>query len=191
MAFLAPVIASASASTLIGTGLAVASAYTSIKQGNLRKKGLDASARYKELEGRIEAVKAKEQGIKALENTRKVLATINATARAGGLEPNIGTPVDIGQYYALNPGFSDFFTAKDNASLALTSAKAQADDLRQAGKEAKNQGVISALGTLSMASLILSGIGGPPATKQMTGIGGVSARLPGETQAGCGQRLVF
>ena len=100
MAFLAPVIASASASTLIGTGLAVASAYTSIKQGNLRKKGLDASARFKELEGRIEAVKAKEQGIKALENTRKVLATINATARAGGLEPNIGTPVDIGQYYA-------------------------------------------------------------------------------------------
>jgi hypothetical protein len=164
MAFLAPVIASASASTLIGTGLAVASAYASIKQGNLRKKGYDASARYKELEGRIEAVKAKEQGNKALENTRKVLATINATARAGGLEPNIGTPVDIGQYYALNPGFSDFFTAKDNASLALSSAKAQADDLRQAGKEAKNQGYISALGTLSMASLNLSGIGGPPAT---------------------------
>lgn len=171
MAFLAPVIASASASTLIGTGLAVASAYASIKQGNLMKKGYQASARYKELEGRIEAVKAKEQGIKALENTRKVLATINATARAGGLEPNIGTPVDIGQYYALNPGFSDFFTAKDNASLALSSAKAQADDLRMAGKQAQNQGYISALSTLSMASLNLSGIGGPEVTSQGTGFG--------------------
>lgn len=190
MAFLAPVIASASASTLIGTGLALATAYTSIKQGNLRKKGLDASARYKELEGRIEAVKAKEQGNKALENTRKVLATINATARAGGLEPNIGTPVDIGQYYALNPGFSDFFTAKDNASLALSSAKAQAEDLRQAGREAKNQGVISALGTLSMASLNLSGIGGPPATapKPMTGIGGVSPVGPYQASAYSGFR---
>ena len=68
MAFLAPVIASASASTLIGTGLAVASAYASIKQGNLRKKGYQASARYKELEGRIEAVKARYKSLKGNTN---------------------------------------------------------------------------------------------------------------------------
>ena len=172
MAFLAPVIASASASTLIGTGLAVASAYTSIKQGNLRKKGFDASARYKELEGRIEAVKAKEQGIKALKATQIAMANVNATSYAGGLEPNLSGSVNTFiNNNILNPGFSDYFTAKDNASLALSSAKAQAEDLRQAGREAKNQGVISALGTLSMASLNLSGIGGPGITSQGTGFG--------------------
>ena len=108
MAFLAPVIASASASTLIGTGLAVASAYASIKQGNLRKKGFDASARYKELEGRIEAVKAKEQGIKALKATQIAMANVNATSYAGGLEPNLSGSVNTFiNNNILNPGFYD------------------------------------------------------------------------------------
>lgn len=162
MAFLAPVIASASTATLISTGLAVVSAVSQIRQGNLTKKAYDSQARYKELEGRIEATKAKEQGIKALENTRKVLASINATARAGSLEPTVGTPVDLGQYYALNPGFSDFFTAKDNASLALSSANAQAQDLKFAGKQAKQQGLINAIGTIGMATANFAQIGGPP-----------------------------
>ena len=166
MAFLAPAIASASTLQLIGAGLAVASAVTSIQQGNLRKKGYEASARYKDLEGRIQAVKAKEDGIKALKNTQKVLATINATASAGGLEPNIGTPVNLGQYYALNPGFSDFFTAKDNASLALSSAKAQADDLRFAGSQAQKQGYLNALGTLTTTAMTMGSIGGPPSPVQ-------------------------
>ena len=86
MAFLAPVIASASTATLISTGIAVATAYSQIKQGEATKKAYYSQAEYKRLEGRIEAVKAKEQGIKALENTRKALASVNASARAGGLD---------------------------------------------------------------------------------------------------------
>ena len=164
MAFLAPMIATASTATLISTGISVATAFAQIKQGERTKKAYYAQARYKELEGRIEAVKAKEQGIKALEATRRALASVNASARAGGLEPTIGTPVDIGTFNVIKPGTSDFFTARDNASLALSSAKAQADDLRFAGREAKKQGYLSALGTIGSAFGNMASIGGPPAT---------------------------
>ena len=111
MAFLAPIIASASTATLISTGISAVTAVMAIKQGQDAKKAYYSQARYKELEGRIEAVKAKEQGIKALENTRRALASVNASARAGGLEPNIGTPVDIATFNVIKPGTADFLTA--------------------------------------------------------------------------------
>ena len=161
MAFLAPMIATASTATLISTGISVATAFAQIKQGERSKKAYYAQARYKELEGRIEAVKAKEQGIKALEATRRALASVNATAFAGGLEPTIGTPVDIGTFNVIKPGTSDFFTARDNASLALSSAKNQAEDLRFAGREAKKQGYLSALGTIGTSFANMASIGGP------------------------------
>lgn len=187
MAFLAPVIASASTATLISTGISVATAFAQIKQGERTKKAYYAQARYKELEGRIEAVKAKEQGIKALEATRRALASVNASARAGGLEPTIGTPVDIGTFNVIKPGTSDFFIARDNASLALSSAKAQADDLRFAGREAKKQGYLSALGTIGSAFGNMASIGGPPGTT-MTGTGGVSPVGPYQASAYTGLR---
>ena len=96
-----------------------------------------------------------------MEATRKALASVNASARAGGLEPTIGTPVDIGTFNVIKPGTTDFFTARDNAKLALSSANAQAEDLRFAGRQAKKQGYISALGTLGSSFATMAGTGGP------------------------------
>lgn len=183
MAFLAPMIASASTATLISTGLSVASAFAQIKQGQDAKKAYYAQARYKELEGRVEAVKAKEQGIKALEATRRALASVNASAVAGGLEPNIGTPVDIATFNVIRPGTGDFFTARDNASLAISSANAQAEDLRFAGRQAKKQGYLSALGSIAQGFTTLSGVGGPGTSTTMTGTGGVSPTGPYQLSA--------
>ena len=178
MAFLAPIIASASTATLISTGISAVTAVMAIKQGQDAKKAYYSQARYKELEGRIEAVKAKEQGIKALENTRRGLASVNASASAGGLEPNIGTPVDIATFNVIKPGTADFFTARDNASLALSSANAQAEDLRFAGKQALKQGYLTALGTVGTSFANVASLGGPTPvqpnigfTPQTTGIG--------------------
>ena len=182
MAFLAPMIATASTATLVSTGISVATAFAQIKQGEATKKAYYAQARYKELEGRIEAVKAKEQGIRALENTRRALASVNASARAGGLEPTIGTPVDIGTFNIIKPGTTDFFTAKDNASLALSSAKAQAEDLRFAGRQAKKQGYLSALGTIAVAGMNYASLGGP-GTAGTTSTGMTRGPSPGFYQA--------
>ena len=176
MAFLAPMIASASTATLVSTGLSVASAFAQIKQGQDAKKAYYAQARYKELEGRIEAVKAKEQGIKALEATRRALASVNATAFAGGLEPTIGTPNTFAVSQVIKPGTTDFFTARANADFAITSSLAQAEDLRFAGRQARKQGLMSGIGSFAQGFTTLTGVGGPPAqpnygfTPQTSGI---------------------
>ena len=113
-----------------------------------------------------------------MENTRRALASVNASARAGGLEPNIGTPVDIATFNVIKPGTADFFTARDNASLALSSANAQAEDLRFAGKQALKQGYLTALGTVGTSFANVASLGGPTPvqpnigfTPQTTGIG--------------------
>lgn len=97
---------------------------------------------------------------------RRALANIGATAFAGGLEPNLtgGTIENIGTQNVLNPAFSDFFTAQSNSRLALSMSKAQAEELRFAGRQAKYQGVMSAIGTIAGGMATASSIGGPPDT---------------------------
>ena len=188
MAFLVPMIATASTATLISTGISVAVAYSQIKQGEDAKKAYYGQAKYRELEGRVEAVKAKEQGTKALEATRRALASVNATAFAGGLEPTIGTPNNIAINDVIKPGTSDFFTARTNASLALSSAKAQAEDLRFAGRQAKKAGYISALGTLGSAFGNMASMGGPGTTPTTSYTGTTYSRYttPRMTYGGTG-----
>ena len=50
----------------IALALAVTSALTQYQAGREAKKGYESRAKFKALEGRVEGVKAKEQGIQAL-----------------------------------------------------------------------------------------------------------------------------
>tara|TARA_Y100000114_G_C11728916_1_gene312477 strand:+ start:747 stop:1313 length:567 start_codon:yes stop_codon:yes gene_type:complete len=148
---------------VIALALASGSALMQYQAGREAKKGYESKAKFKALEGRVEGVKAKEQGTEALRNARKLLANITATARSGGLEPNIGTPVDFGIFNIINPAFRDFQTAKDNQLFIRMQTNAQVEDLLRAGREAKAQGVANALGTLSAGIMNASRVGGPPA----------------------------
>ena len=157
---------------VIALALASGSALMQYQAGKEAKKGYESQAKFKALEGRVEGVKAKEQGTEALRNARKLLANITATARSGGLEPNIGTPVDFGIFNVINPAFRDFQTAKDNQLFIKMQTNAQVEDLLRAGREAKAQGVANALGTLGRGFASYSSIGGPPSTTtQGTGLG--------------------
>lgn len=143
--------------------LAGVSAYAQIKQGEATKKAMYNQAEHKRLEGRVEATKAKEQGIQVLKNTNKALASVGAIAYAGGLEPTIGTPQDVGTFGILNPGLNDFITSKDNEFLAISTANAQAEDLRFAGRQAKRAGYIGALSTMGSAMMSYNSLGSAPA----------------------------
>ena len=164
-----------------GLVLAGVSAFAQIKQGEDTKKGYYSQAEHKKLEGRVEAVKAKEQGIQVLKNTNKALASVGAIAYAGGLEPTIGTPQDVGTFGVLNPGLNDFITSKDNEFLAISTANAQAEDLRFAGRQAKKAGYIGALSTMGSAMLSYNSLGSAPAGTQSTSYPGMKT---GYTHAG-------
>lgn len=152
----------------VALALAGSSALMQYQAGKEAKLGYDQKAKFKELEGRVEGVKAKEQGNKALNDARRALAKVTASARSGGLEPNIGTPVNFGQFNILKPAFQDFATARDNQLFIKMQTKVQAEDLRRAGREAKAQGVANALGTLSAGIMNYQSIGGPPADTTST-----------------------
>ena len=137
------------------------SAMAQMKAGSDTKKAYYAQAEHKKLEGRVEAVKAKEQGIQVLKNTNKALASVGAIAYAGGLEPTIGTPQDVGTFGVLNPGLNDFITSKDNEFLAISTANAE--DLRFAGRMAKKQATIGALSTMGSAMMSYNSLGSAPA----------------------------
>ena len=152
--------------------LAGTSALMQYQAGKEAKLAYESKAKFTELEGRVEGVKAKEQGNKALNDARRALASVTATARAGGLEPFIGTPVNFGQFNILKPAFQDFATAKDNQLFIKMQTRLQAEDFRRAGREAKAQGVANALGTLSAGIMEYQSIGGPPADTTSTNTSG-------------------
>ena len=149
--------------TAVAVTLTVGKSLMEYQAGKDAKDAYYSQAQHKELEGRREAVKAKEEGIEALKAMRKALANVSATSFAGGLEPDIsgGTIENIGTQNILDPGFSDFFTAKSNESLAISMSLAQAEDLRFAGRQAKQQGVMSAMSTIAGGMASYRNIGGP------------------------------
>lgn len=161
MAFLAPALAGATTLQKVSMAFSAFSAVMQVKQGMDTKRAYNARARDAEFEGRVEAVKSKEQGIEVLKNTRKALASVSATAYAGGLEPTIGTPQDIGTFNVLNPGINDFITTQDNAEIARASARAKARDARSAGKSALTGALIGAGTSLASTGMKLSSIGQP------------------------------
>jgi len=161
MAFLAPALAGATTLQKVSMALSAFSAVMKVKEGMDTKKAYKTQAAYAELEGRVEAVKAKEQGTEQLKNTIRALASVSATAYAGGLEPTIGTPQDIGTFNVLNPGINDFITSKDNEAIALSSAAGKAADLKAAGNKAMTGALISAGTSLASTGLQLSSIGQP------------------------------
>ena len=150
--------------------LAGVSAMAQMKAGSDTKKAYYAQAEHKKLEGRVEATKAKEQGIQVLKATNKALASVGAIAYAGGLEPTLGTPQDVATFAILDPGLNDFITSKDNEFLAISTANAQAEDLRFAGRMAKKQATIGALTTLASAGMNYATLGSAP---------GATATYPG------------
>lgn len=161
MAPMIPLIAGASTLTKVGLALSAFTAVMQIKQGMDTKAMYKGRARMAELEGRQNALQEKQRGIEVLKNTNRALASVGAIAYAGGLEPTIGTPQDIGTFNVLNPGINDFITSKQNESNAITSASAKASDLRYAGKQAMTGALISAGTTLASAGMTAGGIGGP------------------------------
>ena len=154
----------------IALALAVTSALTQYQAGREAKKGYESRAKFKALEGRVEGVKAKEQGIQALKNTQQLLASVSASAYSGGLEPNIsgGSIENFITKNILQPGYGDFATARDNQLFIRMQTNAQVEDLLRAGREAKAQGVANALGTLSAGIMNASRVGGPPADTTTT-----------------------
>ena len=135
------------------------SAYGQYKAGKSQEAYYKAQANQIQLQGRIEAAKAKQQGTKALDEANEAMALTVARSAAGGLNPfaSDSSPLFI-QFKSLSGGVQDWITARDTAFNITTMSQTQAENYRQAGRDAARGGTMSALMTIGQGALTMNKI---------------------------------
>jgi hypothetical protein len=120
------------------------SAFMQIRAGQAEKATYNAKAAEAVIQGKAKALEAKRKGVAVLQNLNETLATTAARATTGGGVANTLSLTN----YAMKTGVSEYYTTKDNATLAVGQADFQAGIYKTAGKQAMLNAYASAAGTL-------------------------------------------
>tara|TARA_B100000900_G_scaffold326561_1_gene286594 strand:+ start:51 stop:518 length:468 start_codon:yes stop_codon:yes gene_type:complete len=146
--------------------LAVASsfgkAYATYQAGMAQKAYYDSQAAVSQLQYKSKEIEAKEAGVEALKETNKALSTIIAKAAAGGMLPNEGSAL-LAQTMSIKEGAEDFQVSKLNEEIIQNLGLVEFQNLKMAGKFAKQAGIMGAifgLGTDIATIGIKTGTGG-------------------------------
>lgn len=166
------------------------SAYGSYEQGQTQQKIYNAQAQATqqqatfqsqqvEMQGRGEAIRSRQEGLKTLNNINRTISTVRARAGAGAIDPFSGSAGAL-QTYALREGYTEFDISQENAKLASSSAGFQANIykysgqqnaniMRASGDAAAQAGMYQAIGTVGQAGMMYSSAGGPGSKYSLLG----------------------
>jgi len=133
---------------------------------NMQAKQAEMQARANVLRTRAETLNHKRQGIEVLKKISSNLATINARAAAGSIDPFSGSVANLA-IYNLGKGVTDFFTSKENQELMQLQGQVieaggaiQSAQYVAAGNMARRQGYINAAATLGEGAYMANQTGG-------------------------------
>ena len=128
--------------------LAVASsfgkAYATYQAGMAQKAYYDSQSAVSRLQYKSKEIEAKEAGVEALKETNKALSTIIAKAAAGGMLPNEGSAL-LAQTMSIKEGAEDFQVSKLNEEIIQNLGLIEFQNLKMAGKYAKQAGIMGAI----------------------------------------------
>ena len=128
--------------------LAVASsfgkAYATYQAGMAQKAYYDSQSAVSRLQYKSKEIEAKEAGVEALKETNKALSTIIAKAAAGGMLPNEGSAL-LAQTMSIKEGAEDFQISKLNEEIIQNLGLIEFQNLKMAGKYAKQAGIMGAI----------------------------------------------
>lgn len=133
------------------------SAFMQIRAGQAQKAMYSAKSAQAITQGRARALEAKQKGIEVLRRLNETLATTAARATTGGGTVNTLSLTN----YAMKEGATEFYTSKDNATLAVGQANFQAQIYKTAGKQAMLNAYAGAAGTLGQGYYNQSQVGWP------------------------------
>jgi len=150
----------------VAIGSAVLSGLSQLQMGRaqqqlygLQAKQAEMQAKAQMLKYRSEAINHRRQGVEVLKKVAQNLATINARAAAGSVDPFSGSVQNLA-IYNLGKGVTDFYTTKENREMALLGGKIaeatgsiQAAQYTAAGNMAARQGQILALSSFGQAAM--------------------------------------
>ena len=148
---------------VVAIGLAVASAYGSIQEGQQKKKYYDQVAQQARIEGERKAIQYEFQANQILQRTNAANAAVIARGFAGGTQGFEGSAALV-QAVNNTRGGKEFAFALSNADGTRRNSLIQASLYEQAGKTAEQTGYFNAAGKLGMAALTYGQIGSAPST---------------------------
>ena len=138
--------------------MAGASAFMQIRAGQAQKAMYSAKGAEAMIQGRAKAIEAKQKGLEVLQRLNETLATTTARATTGG---GVVNTLALNNY-AMKEGASEYYTTKDNATLAVGQARFQAGIYKTAGKQAMLSAYAGAAATLGQGHANQMQVGGYP-----------------------------
>lgn len=137
--------------------MAGASAFMQIRAGQAQKAMYGAQAAQAAIEGRAKALEAKAKGVEVLTRLNETLATTASRAASGSGIVNTLSLTN----YAMKEGVTEYYTTKDNATMAVGQANHQAAIYKTAGKQAMLNAYAGAAGTLGQGYYNQGQVGWP------------------------------
>ena len=160
--------------TAVALTLTAASAVAQYQQGRSAQDRLNRQADLVELQGRSQAVKHRNDGIKILDSMLEQISFANAYAGAGSIDPFSGSKLGVGLSLQAK-GIREFNINSHNQTIALDMSQQQAEMLRYEGRIAKKQGMTNALTTIAMGTNAVYQAGG------FSGFGNRGGNVAGRT----------
>ena len=132
---------------------------STVAAGKAEQEFYNAQARNRRLQGRVEAVEAKEKGNEILRRTKAALASNLAGGYASSVIPTVGSVQTVSRQQVLRPASLDFGITEMDALLAVEQANREAGYLEYRGQMAKAQARTQALAGIA-SSLVQIGLSG-------------------------------
>ena len=130
--------------TIFAVAASVGKAYATYQQGMAQKAYYDSQADIAKLQYKSKEIEAKEDGVKVLKKANADISTIIAKAASGGMLPNEGSAL-LATTISLSSGVDDFNVAQINQELMQNLGIIEYTNLKNAGKYAKQAGIMGAI----------------------------------------------
>ena len=137
--------------TIASIGSTVVGGLASMASGRAQQAALNAQASDEEGKAVQETLEGRQQALTAMRQLNKDLANVVVAGYGSGLEPT--GSIDAAQNEALRVGEANVNMARQNANYASAARRGQAQQLRNEGRGARQQGIYGAVsGGLSLFS---------------------------------------
>ena len=156
--------------TIVAVAASVGKAYATYQSGMAQKAYYDSQADIAKLQYKQKEIEAKEDGVKVLKETNAAISTIIAKAASGGMLTNEGSAL-LATTLSLSSGVEDFNVAQINQELMQNLGIIEYTNLKNAGKFAKQAGILGAIFGLGTDIGTIGSAGGfskPPTTDTTT-----------------------
>ena len=143
----------------VAVAASIGKAYTTYQAGMAQKAYYDSQADITRLQYKQKEIEAKEDGVKVLKKANADISTIIAKAASGGMLPNEGSAL-LATTLSLSSGVEDFNVSQINEELMQNLGIIEYTNLKNAGKTAKQAGIMGAIFGLGTDIATIGSAGG-------------------------------